>query len=344
MDGFQFQSTPTTLPAHAPGFVMVAPSGGRLAGRSAVTLSNRAADVSEGRATALAEAARSGSGTPRITAEGFSGGTYTAVMSFDRDGEAVPSPQTRSARTTGTPGYPSTSSPSWILVVAAEIDKNGTASWGGQSSWSRSWIAPARSGSLRMVPVLGDVDDRRILTDGMLANPDSSEVGHAALALGRRFGAPAVAELLSDGQDGVRIWLWRTGGEAITGNSGSTRQDTVDVLARLAGHEGTSHSGTQEPSPDADLPVAGISGGSQVDVEQHPEFAAEGRFGFAVVLASQDAAEIASVRRAVAGLQGVEISSSLADEDGAIVSGSYAGDRQGLVEALSAAGVRVSRY
>ena len=330
-----------------------------------LTVLQRADSLEDGRKLAILQALRLAgvrglSGTPRIGTEGLLNGLYTAVVEFPGTVSSLPGQDTSGKEQTGSADnsvpnnivhLPGTKSkPSWVLLLPVESRGNGRAEWGPDSAWSRLWVAPLRSGGTRFVSIMGDADDRAQMHPELLADPDNPATERSALALARKFGAPAVVELLSDGAGGIRAVLWRAGVDAKSASTyvdgGDARKSSIDLLASLFSASPNDGKSTQEKDVEDS---SGVSAGEQtsnarpvVDIEEHPEYSQDSGFGFAVVLASHSPDEIETLRRAVAALPGVWIASSQPDADGAIVTGSFPGNIDEMQRNLVNAGFRIS--
>ena len=240
--------------------------------------------------------------------------------------------------------------PSWILAIPVEAVSSKTV-WGRESAWSRQWVAPVRRDGMRIVSIMGDADDRARLTEGMLSQPDDSSTAQAALALARKYGAPAVAVLRANGE-GTAVWLWRGGSDPVETDSDaigdSAKESALDMLVDLAdpGHSNapTASAATVQPAVAAAAKADSgpPTGGTGVDLETHPEFAQDGQYGFAIVLSSSDKLRSALLKHQVAALHGVHVLTADVDQDGAIITGSYEGGQAELVAALGAAGVKAT--
>jgi hypothetical protein len=348
------------VPVQGGGFVLVPPAGPQAADTrdaAALAVTARAATMEQARDLAIAGAGRQAAarglpGSPHILAESFSMGVYNATVSFPPASAGQPAAGGGDPPVpTGRDDPPPPRKPAWILVLAAEAaDGDRSAVWGRESAWSRAWVAPVRKSGMRIVSTLGDADDRDRLTPRMLATPDDGRTEQAALAVARKYGAPAVALVLRRQDGGTRAWLWRAGGgQAETGDAppgtDGGKSGALDLLASLAiPAASTAHEPAAEAADVAAEVAAGPGATPEVDLEEHAEYARDGSFGFAVVLDSRNPSEAAAVRRAVTGIRGLAIRTVETDGDGLEVTGNFPGSRAGLEKALADAGLRVAHY
>lgn len=85
--------------------------------------------------------------------------------------------------------------PEWVLVLPYSI-VDGRVSWSPTDAWSRVWRIPGRSHGFRFVSTLGDYEDKVIVPDSVLMDPDNHV--DALRRLGQRYGAHCVAVLRMD--------------------------------------------------------------------------------------------------------------------------------------------------
>ncbi len=337
-----------------------------------VTISVQAASIDQGRRLALIEAEQhfstTGDSNPlHILAEGFSNGTYQAVIGFQNAGASsggVSVPTGGSQMGNPTPPVKASSQPSassWVLVIPVEI-VHGTPQWGRQSAWCRQWVAPVRRPGTRFVSIMGDYDDHRKLTEAMLTAPDSAETAAAALSLGRKYGASSVALIQLDESGVLKAWLWRRGmdpeasDDDVAGSDAKT--SALDMLASMVSPD---EQDTSQPdpglTPQGNQPYEGMDSSGidsvpataqadtqsdEINIEDHPEYAEPGQYGFAIVMASTNTAAIAAVAAHVRALPGLRIVGSEVDDNGLEIDGSIAGDQNTVVAALARVGITVT--
>jgi hypothetical protein len=239
--------------------------------------------------------------------------------------------------------------PGWVLVIP--VDATGPRpSWGGDSAWAHQWVAPVRRDGMRFVSIMGDADDRMRMGSSMLTQPDDQATAAAALSLGRKYGTSAVAMVRAQ-EGGTSVYYWHSGNEPQESDSdvspGSAKETALGLLVSLA-DPGKGGVPDPVPAPAADAKAAPASNASvvseatTVDIETHPEWAQDGQMGFAVVLATSDTLRSAMLKHRMAAMSGVHVLTSDVDSDGAVITGSYEGDRGGLASALEAVGIKVA--
>lgn len=335
------------------GFVLVprSPSPGASAAPATapaapLNLTLRATNLAEGRAQALAEAARRGLPAPRIRGEGFADGMYVGVVEpggfaiqpdAKLSGSGLPWDAGSQPAEGSAPARPRR--PNWILVLPVEAGRPGHPAWGSAAPWSRAWLAPVRRGGTRLVSITGDADDRERVPDALLDAPDGSRTDAAMMGMARKYGAPAAAIVRLE-QSRVRVWMWRSNGgdpEFAEAEGGTDPHETgLSLLLGLAGVDtgpDTNHVADSAPTAPTEPP--------EVDIETHPEYARDSGEGYAVVLSSHDPAAAEIVRRAVAALPGATVGRVVVDRDGADIALVFRGDREALAAALQANGLRV---
>lgn len=329
---------PVTVPLQAPAShavgILLVPST-RPDTSEPLTVSSHGSSIAEARIAALGEAARLGiargnQGPPRIRAEAFQNGTYNAVIDFS-DSRA---PATDAAPPVTKPSpAEQPSRPSWIMIVPFEDVAGGKALWGRASAWSKAWVAPVKRQGMRLVTVMGDADDRDRLTARMLGDPSSPATIEAALSVGRKYGAPAVALLRYQDSGTVTAWLARPGGSQVTRtfNGATVSEAREAAITALAGMQSEAHS---NPTADAD-------GGTTIDLKPEGQ-SPPGTYGFSLVVEARDSAAIAKIRRAVIDMAGVTVKRVVTDDDGMEIVGYWPGDRASLERALTDAGAAPS--
>jgi hypothetical protein len=311
--------------------------------------------IEDGRAAATAEAERVGAaqgliGTPRFLAEGLSAGTYRAVVilvagptqATEPLASAPPSLPEAAAPPSAAPETPK--KPAWILVVPVE-QVSGRPVWGRASAWSRAWIAPVRQSGMRLVTIMGDADDHQRLTDDMLADPDDPGTAEAALGLAHKYGAPAVSLIQYDGATTLQGWLWRPGSapqtSTVDASPEAAKTSGASLVADLA-EPAADGLGNVVNSPSADQTAPAV--GLDVDLEDHPEYVQDTRYGFAIVMSTDDNDAAVQVRHSVAQIPGVAILSSDTDQDGLVIQAAYNGSKGQLMTAIAAAGITIDTY
>ncbi len=266
-------------------------------------------------------------GSGRIRAESFSGGRYFLIMDY-----AAPRGAGGSATTAQ-----SASLPRWVLVVPVE-GEGIRASWQQSSAWTRSWIAPTRQASMRLLGIAGDGDDKEKVGARTLGTNDEAEAAGGLGALARRHGAPAVAMVRLE-RTGVRVVAVRNGTARTEWvASASTLQATRDAAAQAIERL----MAVQRQAPEASDPVpAGQEISATVSIAY---FSPVGGGGVAEILCDTDnPAEHADLRRAVRSIPGLEIRTSRLTSEGLLVTVVWDGDRGSLGAALRQSGLYVER-
>lgn len=216
----------------------------------------QARSMYEGRAAARAQAIREAAaqgvrGAPSLRGESFGDGFYNGFFEFPAIGGAAGGfPGMQQPPATVPESAPEATPqrmarPGWILVLPVEGGRDGRSVWGRATTWTRAWLAPVRQSGMRIVSTAGDADDRDRLTERALADPSDPRIREGALAIARKYGAPAVALVRLDTARGnaVRISLWR-GGDTFTGDGfpaaspEAARAGALQLLSDLAHGQG----------------------------------------------------------------------------------------------------------
>lgn len=102
--------------------------------------------------------------------------------------------------------------PAWVLVVPAKrLGDGGLVLWDRTNPWVREWIVPQPTPSgLRTVAIVGDSEDKRLISNADIDNMQSS----ALERLARKYNAPAVAVAVSSDSGDAVIAAWAPGRRA----------------------------------------------------------------------------------------------------------------------------------
>jgi hypothetical protein len=303
-------------------------------------LEARNSDISPERSEILERArreaaARGWSGEPVIVAETETGRGVTFLIEF-------PAAAPRPPQQRNTPGsqyeQQRRGSVSWLMVIPMVESHDGRVTWERSSEWVRGWMVPQRRGTMRILSTAGDSEDREMLPDRSISNPDILHRGLAFLA--RKYSAPAVAAVILRPTGDFRVVVSRGGGVR-NGNgnmaSGSEqraiRESALDVIQTLLAPQGDSENSGMM-AEERISPILRVLGSTPLP----------GR-GIRVTILNDtsDADEQAEARRLLRSLSGfIPISYSVGFE-GLEITGTWNDTEAALEQALSRAGATVER-
>lgn len=123
--------------------------------------------------------------------------------------------------------------PAWVLVIPAKRQSDGNLLvWDRADDWVRQWIVPkATPGGIRTVAIVGDSEDKRLVSASHIDNMQSSALRQIAA----KYNAPAIALTVS-GDDGQVVAVWVPGQHATWDYANGNRMDrnaaleTMDLL------------------------------------------------------------------------------------------------------------------